>query len=54
MNTASESGLMKALKFVLYPFVALFMLVWERVNTCSCSAGYALPPGVAKKAAAAG
>jgi hypothetical protein len=29
MNTASESGLMKALKFVLYPFVALFMLVWE-------------------------
>jgi hypothetical protein len=29
MNTTSESGLMKALKFVLYPFVALFMLVWE-------------------------
>jgi hypothetical protein len=29
MNTASESGLMKALKFVLYPFVALFMLYWE-------------------------
>ncbi len=29
MNTTSESGLMKALKFALYPFVALFMLIWE-------------------------
>ena len=29
MNNSSESGFMKALKFCLYPFVALFMLFWE-------------------------
>ncbi|CAN5322528.1 hypothetical protein BH11CYA1_BH11CYA1_15390 [soil metagenome] len=29
MNNASENGFMKALKFILYPFVALFMLFWE-------------------------